>query len=291
MQNRLWQLVEQDFRPENLIHYETLFTVGNGYLGARGTFEEGFDGDTPATLVHGVYDHAPESPIPELVNLPNWLPIQITIDGTPFRLGSKTDGAAGAVLGYQRWLDLYRGLLCREVLFRAASGSIVRLIFERFASLSDQHILAQRVRMITVEGSPTIRIEAALDGDVTNGGIHHWLPDIETTAEGSLIGLGLTTGQSGYRVGVASVSGVAAPSRFAGGRRAGAHSRERVHPEARRIGHLREIHRRLYQPRPRSAARSRAPARTGSRACRVRGAASTASGGVGEVLGDQRHSA
>jgi kojibiose phosphorylase len=205
---RLWSIVERGFHADKQLHHETIFTVGNGYLGTRGSFEEGYPGDTPATLVHGVYDHAPNTLVPNLVNAPNWLPIAITIDGTPFQLISKTSDTMrppeGYVLGYERILELDRGLLRREVLFRAASGNIVRLIFERFASLHNQHILAQRLTIIAVDGSPTIEVESALDGAVDNNGTQHWLPDMTVHAEGDVIGLEAKTEQSGYVLGVAS---------------------------------------------------------------------------------------
>ncbi len=208
MQNRLWELTELNFRPDELLHYETLFTVGNGYLSTRGTFEEGFEGDTAVTLVHGIYDHAPGVLVPELVNVPNWLPIRVTVDGTPFTLVTKTSDfmkpPEGLVIGYERTLEIKRGLLRRAVLFRAASGTIVRIVFERFASLHDEHLAAQRVTVTGVEGSPTIRVESAIDGDVTNAGAVHWLPQRQTIAEGNEIGLEITAQQSGYVLGMAS---------------------------------------------------------------------------------------
>jgi kojibiose phosphorylase len=204
---RLWRLSEYPFHPERLLYYETVLTIGNGYLGTRASFEEGYPGDTPSTLVHGVYDHAPTMQVPELANTPNWLPINITIDGTPFRLITSTTDMLtppqGVVLGYRRALELDRGLLRREVLFRAASGSTVRLVFERFASLADIHVLAQRVQFTVVDGSPEITVEAVLDGDVSNNGIRHW-KDITTHEDGRLIGIEAQTQQSGYRLGMAS---------------------------------------------------------------------------------------
>lgn len=208
MQNRLWELVELNFRPDELLHYETLFTIGNGYLSTRGAFEEGFEGETPATLVHGIYDHTPGMLVPELANAPNWLPLRITVDGTPFKLITKTSDfmrpPEGLMIGYNRTLDLKRAVLRREVLFRAASGAIVRVVFERFASLHDEHVLAQRVQVVAVEGSPTIRVESGIDGDVTNAGARHWLPEMTTVAQGNEIGLEVTAQQSGYVLGMAS---------------------------------------------------------------------------------------
>ncbi|MBN8636835.1 MAG: glycoside hydrolase family 65 protein [Anaerolineae bacterium] len=208
MHDRLWEIVELDFSPDELLHYETLFTIGNGYLGTRGAFEEGYPGDTPVTLVHGVYDHTPGMLVPELVNVPNWLPINIYIDGAPFKLITKTTDFMrppdGVVLGYRRALNMRRGVLTREVLFRAPSGNIVRLEFERFASLHDIHVLAQRVRITAVDGNAHIRVESAIDADVTNAGVPHYLPEFTLDDRGDTIGVELKTQQSKYIVGVAS---------------------------------------------------------------------------------------
>jgi trehalose/maltose hydrolase-like predicted phosphorylase len=217
VRSRLWGITELSFQQEQIAHYETLFTIGNGYLGTRGTFEEGYPGDSPATLVHGIYDHAPNTLVPELVNAPNWLELNIHIDGTPFQLITSADDILhppnGVVLGYERTLHLDRGLLRREVLFRAASGSVVRLVFERFASLAADHILAQRVEIVAVDGNPVIEIESALDGDVSNNGVRHWKPDMTVTTDGDLIGLEATTAQSGYTLGMASRLVTSAPIR------------------------------------------------------------------------------
>ena len=59
MTRHLWKLEEFPFHPEKLNHNETLFTIGNGYLATRGTFEEGYPGAIETTMPHGIYDHAP----------------------------------------------------------------------------------------------------------------------------------------------------------------------------------------------------------------------------------------
>jgi kojibiose phosphorylase len=221
VQKRLWTLTERHFTPDRANHHETLFTVGNGYLGTRGTFEEGAPGEIASTMVHGIYDHIPGALVPELVNAPNWLPIAITIDGTPFSILYKTSDIMrppeGVVFGYERNLHLDQGVLRRSALFRAASGAIVRIVFERFASLYDDHVLAQRVIITGVDGTPTIEVRAALHADVTNSGAQHWLPDPHISADADAMALEVTTQQSGYRLAMASrligehaVEGVAA---------------------------------------------------------------------------------
>ncbi len=208
---RLWSITEYPFHPDRVNYYETIFTLGNGYLGTRASFEEGYTvgSPMPATLVHGIYDHATGMLVPELANFPNWLDFRLTIDGTPFHLDTRqSDSAArpteGVVLGYKRTLHMDRALLRREVLFRAASGSIVRLVFERFASLSDVHVLAQRVQIIAVDGAPRIEIEAGIDVTTAhNLGVTHWGELTPHTAQDHVAVTGVT-GQSGYRMAMAS---------------------------------------------------------------------------------------
>lgn len=207
MEHRLWKLEEFPFHPEKLNHYETLFTVGNGYLSTRGSFEEGYQGDMATNMVHGIFNHAPGKLVPELVNAPNWLPIHITIDGTPFQLINQNDTtlkpAGGAVLGYRRVLLLDQGVLRREVLFRAESGSVVRLTFERFTSLVDVHFLAQRVELVAVDGNPQIEVKAFIDHEVTNAGVQHWA-QVKTDCQDDILSVEAVTEQSGYHVGMAS---------------------------------------------------------------------------------------
>lgn len=204
---RLWAIEEFPYHPEKLLHNETIFSIGNGYLSTRAAFEEDTPGQTPATLVHGVYNHAASVLVPELVNIPNWLPINIRIDDTPFRLINQTSDfqrpPKGVVIGYRRTLHLDTGLLRREVLFRAKSGSVVRIVFDRFVSLHDEHVLAQRVQFFAVDGSPDITVEAGIDGDVSNNGARHW-GDFQVEAGRGSMSLGAKTLQSGYRIGMAS---------------------------------------------------------------------------------------
>src|SRR5690606_25345262 len=49
-----------------------------------------------------------------------------------------------------------------------------------------------------------IRVESAIDGDVTNAGVRHFSPDVVIDDRGDTIGMEVKTEQSLYRVGVAS---------------------------------------------------------------------------------------
>src|SRR5258706_13318440 len=83
-QERTWQITEAPFQPGRLYHSETIFTIGNGYMGIRAAFEEGYPREMVSTLVHGIFDHAAGELVPELFNFPNPLPGGIEGGGETF---------------------------------------------------------------------------------------------------------------------------------------------------------------------------------------------------------------
>jgi beta-phosphoglucomutase len=162
-----WTVVETEFDPARLTDQETVYTIGNGYLGIRGTFEEGYPGDMPATLIHGIFDDAPRG-YTELANCPNWLPLTIVIEDEHFGLDR------GEILDYERRLDLRGGVLTRMVHWRSPAGRGTRLAFERFASLADPHLLAIRCQITPEDFEAPIEIRARLHGYPDNEGLLHW---------------------------------------------------------------------------------------------------------------------
>jgi len=191
-----WTLIETQFDPDQLHHKETVFTIGNGYLSTRGTFEESYARALPATLIHGVYDDVPVM-YTELANCPDWLPLVLTINGERFQLEQ------GEILDYERQLDLRRGILSREVRWRSRSGHTLDLHFERFASLADEHVLGLRCQLTPVDFEGTIKVQASINGYPENQGFNHWeWLDQGETDQG--IWLHVRTRNSRIELGVAS---------------------------------------------------------------------------------------
>lgn len=162
-----WHIIETEFDPKALCHKETVFAIGNGYLGTRGAFEERYPRDCPATLVHGVLDDTPLVHT-ELANVPNWLPFILLVNGERFRMDR------GTVLSYRRDLDLRTGVLDRTVRWRSPAGHTVDLAIERFASLSDHHLLGIRYRVTALDFEGTLELRAGLDGHMLNTESFHW---------------------------------------------------------------------------------------------------------------------
>ena len=108
---------------------ETLTSTGNGYLCTRGTAEwEEADGvHYPGTYVHGGYNRETTilSGLPvlneDLVNLPNWLVLQLRIEG-----GDAIRLADAELLEYHHELDIRYATVARRLRFRDGSGRETR---------------------------------------------------------------------------------------------------------------------------------------------------------------------
>ncbi|MEO0869739.1 MAG: beta-phosphoglucomutase, partial [Cyanobacteria bacterium J06642_11] len=162
-----WSITENQLEPDRLSHRETVFTIGNGYLGTRGNFEEGYGLSLPMTLINGVYDDVPMV-YTELANCPDWLSLAFLIDGERFTLDS------GEVLAYARTLDVRCGILTRRITWRSPQGKELTFRFERFASLADRHQLNVRCEVTPLNFSGAIEVRASLNGYPANQGYNHW---------------------------------------------------------------------------------------------------------------------
>lgn len=195
----LWRVAEAAFRPEDQLRHETIFTIGNGYLGTRGSLEERIAGDRQATFIHGIYDDRPVV-FTELANAPDWTALELWVDGRRFSM------AEGTVAGYARWLNLRTGALHRRLRWTPAPDAApVEISFTRLADLSDEHALALRVTVTPLgrgsasgeaarmyhgrtrpphhapapEKAVSVRVRAKLDGQVENMGFLHWKQESE----------------------------------------------------------------------------------------------------------------
>jgi trehalose/maltose hydrolase-like predicted phosphorylase len=162
-----WTVIESKFDPALLHGRETVFTIGNGYLGTRGSFEEGYPMALPATLIHGLYDDVPVV-YTELANCPDWLSLVVIVEGERFRLDR------GEILHYERQLDLHHGILSRSVRWRSPKGNTVDLRFARFASLADPHLLALQCQITPIDFEGTIEVQSSINGYPENQGFDHW---------------------------------------------------------------------------------------------------------------------
>ncbi len=198
----LWQISEETFNPKLLHTQETVYTIGNGYFGTRGTFEEGYPAAMPATLLFGIFDDIAIGK-EELANAPDWLLLKLFINGERFRLDR------GKVLEYHRALDTQNGLLSRFVHWESPNGIRLKIAFERFASLADEHVGAIRFSVTAEERTTTAETGGLADLDVVlwatlniavgNNDLMHWETE-DQGRENELLWLHTQTRHSNVRL-------------------------------------------------------------------------------------------
>jgi beta-phosphoglucomutase len=188
--DRTWAVTQTQFSPDNQHHMETVLTIGNGYFSSRGSLEEGYPGERPLTLAHGIFDDMPIVHT-ELANLPNWLDLNITVDGQVFRLDQ------GRSLHFSRWLDLRQGILHREVRWQAPGGAVLDMTFERFISYAHEHIGAMRIVITAVSQPCGLTVEAGINGHVSNEDLLHWNHIDQGQSGASVVWLHSRTRRSG----------------------------------------------------------------------------------------------
>lgn len=178
-------VVQDGFDPATQHHMETVFTLGNGRFASRGSFEEGFPGESALTFYHGLWDDMPIV-FTELVNLPNWLHLELRVDGETFRLDR------GEIIDFRRVTDLRQGILRRAVTWRAPNGKTLDLHFERFHAYDREHIGAIRLLATAVDPC-SVSVRAGIDGHVANQDLLHWRLGEQGIGPGGSIWLGAET--------------------------------------------------------------------------------------------------
>ena len=167
-------LAYDGFDPEAEGLREALTSTGNGYLCARGAAEwEDADGvHYPGTYVHGGYNR--ETTIlgglpvlnEDLVNLPNWLVLQLRIEG-----GDVIRLADVELLGYRHELDIRFATVIRRLSFRDHEGRETTLHSRRFVSMADSHHGGIEWTLVPENWSGRVEVVTAIDGRVSNAGV------------------------------------------------------------------------------------------------------------------------
>ena len=168
-----WSLVFDGYDPAREGIRESLCTLGNGYFATRGAAVWATADGThyPGTYLAGGYDRlrteiaGRTTENEELVNLPNWLALDV-------RIGDQDwfDEKTTTLVDYRQELDLRRGLLLRTVRFEDASGRRTLLQEQRLVSMADMHLGALEVTITAENWSGRVTIRSAIDGRIVNAG-------------------------------------------------------------------------------------------------------------------------
>ena len=159
-----WKVTETGFNKEQGRVGESIFSLGNEYMGIRGQFDETYSGDKLiGCYFNGVYEDKPLS-YPEyfnglakrccfMINANNWLYTKIFVDGEELDLNKVSFS------DFYRELDMKKGIVTRS--FKALD---VEFTFERFVSINYHYIGGQK---ITFKSDKSHKIEIVSGIDFT----------------------------------------------------------------------------------------------------------------------------
>ncbi|MGC4113185.1 MAG: universal stress protein [Myxococcales bacterium] len=154
-----WTIVGEGLDLAREREAESVFAVGNGYLGTRAALAERHSlASSPATFVAGVFDSLPSSSaVPEFAVAPDWTKLKVSVEGRELSV------ATGTTLEHRRILDLRQGVTWREWVQKDPDGRITRLRGLRLASLSDRHVLLQALEVTPENWSGRLEVEAGIE--------------------------------------------------------------------------------------------------------------------------------
>lgn len=147
-----WSLKKEGFRREDVAADGNRFLCANGYMGLRGTAEEAGSEQFAAVTLAGVYDRNGDL-WREPVNAPHGLSARLYFDGQ--FLSPENTG----VNRHETEIDYGRGVYSRDTDFGP-----VRLQSERFVSMADCHLMADRLTILVLhDGKLEIRTGISTD--------------------------------------------------------------------------------------------------------------------------------
>ena len=219
-----WRLVEQTWDERYADRAETIFALGNGYLGTRGTHDEGRPSLSPGTFLNGFYETWPIAHGEEayglaglgqtMVNVPDATVLALYVDDEPFLLST------ARVREFRRVLDMRDGVLLRELVWSTPGGKHVRVRSRRLVSWEFRHLMAIQLEVTLLDHPAPVAISSQL---VNHQDLPHQAPvavrgltdprlgrvftqrviDLERhRGQGGRVLLGYRTRQSAMRLGV-----------------------------------------------------------------------------------------
>ncbi|MGX5856907.1 glycoside hydrolase family 65 protein [Dyadobacter jiangsuensis] len=168
-----WCIVEEGFHPEHNEITESLMSLGNGRMGQRGNFEEGYSGKTLlGNYVAGVYfpdktrvgwwKNGYPNYFAKVLNACNWTGIEIRVGTELLDLNTcKIDK-------FRRVLNMKEGVLERTATVTLSGGRKLRIHSKRFCSMADDEAGAISYSMVPLNFTDHFSITPFLDGNIRN---------------------------------------------------------------------------------------------------------------------------
>ncbi|MDQ7879805.1 glycosyl hydrolase family 65 protein [Microbacterium sp. QXD-8] len=173
-----WRLIESSFDLDDAGVTETLFAVGNGYLGLRGNQSEGRFAHEDGTFINGFHETFPIRHAEQaygfaevgqaIINAPDAKVMRVYVDDEPLSLD------VADVREYERELDMRDGVLRRHVRWTTPSGKDVVIGMERLVSFEEKHLAVMTIDVTVLNADAPVTVSCQLinrqDGEDVYGG-------------------------------------------------------------------------------------------------------------------------
>jgi len=169
-----WSIIEEGFDVERVKSSESLFSIGNGAMGQRANFEESYSGHTfQGSYIAGIYypdktkvgwwkNGYPEY-FAKVLNAPNWIGIDIEINGEKFDLNTCT-----SIQDFRRELNMKEGWYNRSFEATLQNGTEVAVNVRRFLSLNLDEVGVINYEITPLNKDAKIVYKPYIDAGVTN---------------------------------------------------------------------------------------------------------------------------
>ncbi|KRM23521.1 glycoside hydrolase family 65 protein [Schleiferilactobacillus harbinensis] len=167
-----WLIRTHKLATDDMRLQESLTAIGNGYMGLRGNFEEGYSGDSLRGTYYGGVWFPDKTRVgwwkigyPEYfgkaINGPDFISMPLTINNVPIDL------AQTPYHDFYLSLDMHNAVLHREFVVDLPDTQ-VQLSFDRFMSNDVKQAAVIRMTATTLQGNADIRVESQLNSNVHN---------------------------------------------------------------------------------------------------------------------------
>ena len=165
-----WKLYEEGNPGEKLANRESLFSLGNGYIGFRGFYTERRPAYHPGVFVNGFYELTPIQYGEPAYGLAEFNQTMLDLPDCRYmeiRLGDElVDMSTGEVEHFSRILDFRTGILTRTLRWKSPKGIRAAVTWMTLLSFTHSHMGALKVSIDVETGIPvTLRSTIALPAE------------------------------------------------------------------------------------------------------------------------------
>jgi len=162
--DELWVIKETGWAKELQGIRESQFSLGNGYLGTRGIYEEIPYDCVPGTYIAGIYDKI-SSQVSEMINFPNPINFKFAVGGEKLGL------IAMDTINHKRTLNMKKAVLARHTIYKDSKNRCYDYQSVRFISQDNKNIGVMQIVLTPMDAACVLDVNTGIDTSVSNAGI------------------------------------------------------------------------------------------------------------------------